>query len=164
MFERLKRILSHDCGPFWQFIKYGAIGVLATGIQVAIFSLLAATCLKCLTVDDFAVRWLGLPAADITDAVRGVRFAIATAIGFVFANIVCWLLNRAFVFRSGKFAWYKEFLMFIGVSGVAMVLATALSWVLIHKLSMMTTLAMLLEVVVSFLFNYFLRKFVIFKG
>ena len=35
---------------------------------------------------------------------------------------------------------------------------------LIHACSMMTTVAVVLEVLVSFLFNYFFRKFVIFKG
>ena len=164
MIERLKKILSHECGPFWQFVKYGAIGVLSTGVQVVVFYLLAATVLRCLKQNDLAVRLLGLPVAEVTDAVRGVRFAVATALGFVCANVFCWLMNRAFVFRSGRFAWYKEFLLFIGVSGLAMALATALGWALIHGYSMMTSLAVLVEVVVSFLFNYFLRKFVIFKG
>ena len=54
--------------------------------------------------------------------------------------------------------------MFFSVSGLAMALATAISWVLIHQWGLMTTLAVLVEVVVSFLFNFFIRKFVIFKG
>lgn len=164
MVEGVKRILAHDCGPFWQFVKYGAIGALATGIQVVVFYFLASTVLRCLKQDDLAVWLLGLPVAEVSDAVRGMRFALATAIGFLFSNVVCWLLNRAFVFRSGRFAWYKEFLLFVGVSGLAMALATALGWMLIHQLAMMTSLAVLLEIAVSFSFNYFLRKFVIFKG
>lgn len=164
MTERLKRFLSPDCGPLGQFVKYGAIGVLATGVQVAVFYLLAATVLRCLKEGDWAVRLAGMPAADVSDAVRGVRFALATAVGFCCSNVLCWALNRALVFKAGKFAWYKEFALFIGVSGLAMALATGLSWLLIHACSMMTTVAVVLEVLVSFLFNYFFRKFVIFKG
>lgn len=164
MFDWIKKVLSHDAGPFWQFVKYGCIGVMATCVQAAVFYLLAATVLPCLKADDWAVKMLSLPAADVTDAVRGTRFVWATAIGFVFSNLFCWLMNRWFVFKAGKYSWYVELVMFFSVSGIAMALATAISWVLIHQWGLMTTLAVLVEVVVSFLFNFFIRKFVIFKG
>ena len=73
-------------------------------------------------------------------------------------------MNRWFVFKPGRYAWSVELVMFFSVSGLAMALATAISWVLIHQWGLMTTLAVLVEVVVSFLFNFFIRKFVIFKG
>ena len=164
MCEYLKKILSHEAGPFWQFVKYGVIGVLATAVQALFFYLLAATLLPCLRSDDWAVRLLSLPSAEVSDAVRGVRFAAATGIGFVFANVFCWLMNRWFVFKAGKYAWFVELAMFFAVSGAAMGLATALSWGLIHRWGLMTTLALGVEIVVSFLFNFFIRKFVIFKG
>lgn len=164
MSNLIKKILSHESGPFWQFVKYGCIGVMATCVQTAVFYLLAATLLPCLKADDWAVRVLSLPSAEVTDAVRGVRFVWATAVGFVFANVFCWLMNRWFVFKPGRYAWYVELVMFFSVSGLAMALATAISWVLIHQWGLMTTLAVLVEVVVSFLFNFFIRKFVIFKG
>jgi putative flippase GtrA len=164
MFDRIARILSHDCGPFWQFVKYGVIGVAATCVQAAVFYAFAATCLKCLGSDDWAVRFLGLPAVDVTDSVRALRFSVATAMGFVVANVFCWLMNRWFVFRAGKHRWYVEFALFFAVSATAVLLATLLSGYLINRMGLMTSIAVLIEVVVSFLFNYFLRKFVIFKG
>ena len=161
----LRKILSHDCGPFWQFVKYGAIGVMATLVQTGVFYLLATSCLKCLAADDVAVRYLDFAAAvGVTDGVRAFRFAVATSIGFVFANVFCWLMNRWFVFRPGKFRWYVEFGMFIGTSTVATVIALAISSALISWCGLMTTLAVLIEVVVSFLVNFFVRKFFIFKG
>lgn len=164
MSDWLKKILSHDAGPFWQFVKYGAIGVMATAVQAVVFYLLAATLLPCLKADDWAVRFLSLPSTEVSDAIRGARFVGATAVGFVFANVFCWLMNRWFVFRAGKYVWYVELAMFFVVSGFAMVLATGISWVLIHQWGLMTTIAVGVEVVVSFLFNFFIRKFVIFKG
>ncbi len=165
MFEFVKRVLSPArAGAFAQFVKYGVVGVMATAVQTAVFYVFAATCLECLKNDDWAVRLLGLPAADVSDAVRAVRFVIATAFGFVVANIFCWLMNRVFVFRAGKFPWWKEFCLFFGVSAMATVVAMSLSWALIHWCGLMTTLAVFIEIVVSFLFNYFLRKFFIFKG
>ncbi len=159
-----KHVLSHDAGPFWQFIKYGTVGVMSTCVQVGVFYLLATTCLKCLAADDWAVRLLGFAAADISDAVRAVRFAVATGIGFVVANVFCWLMNRWFVFRPGKFRWYIEFAMFFGAATLATLIALGLSSGLIHFVGLMTSAAVFIEVVASFLINYFTRKFFIFRG
>ena len=163
--DRVRKILSHDSGPFWQFVKYGAIGVMATLVQTGVFYALATTCLKCLGGDDVMVRYLGFAPADaITDGVRAFRFTLATSVGFVFANLFCWLMNRWFVFRPGKFRWYVEFGMFFGTSTVATVIALGASSALIRWCGLMTTLAVVIEVVVSFLVNFFVRKFFIFKG
>ena len=165
----LKKILSHDCGPFWQFVKYGAIGVMATLVQTGVFYLLATTCLKCLGADDVAVKLLGFPSAQFSGseawyASRGMVAAYATAVGFFLANVFCWLMNRRFVFRPGKFGWLAEFGMFFGASTLATVIALGVMKVLIDSFGMMTTFAVVVEVVVSFFVNYFIRKFYIFKG
>ena len=169
MIDYVKKILSHESGPFWQFVKYGAIGVMATLVQTGVFYLLASTCLKCLTADDVAVKLLGLPAASFSGdeawyLSRGMLAAYATAVGFFVANVFCWLMNRWFVFRPGKFRWYVEFAMFFGASALATVIALGTMKVLIDSFGMMTTLAVVVEVVVSFLVNFFIRKFYIFKG
>ena len=164
MSNPLKRILSPDAGPFWQFFKYGSVGVAATLVQTGVFYVLGATCLACLAADDWAVRFLHLPATDVTDAVRAMRFTLATACGFVVANVFCWLMNRQFVFRAGKFAWYVEFALFFGAATFATLIAIGLCWVLIHSFGLMTTTAVFIEIVVSFLVNFFVRKFFIFKG
>ena len=167
--RRVRRFLSHESGAFAQLVKYGVIGVMATCVQTAIFYVLASTCLKCLTADDFAVRFLGLPSVNFTGneawyVSRGMLAAVATAIGFVAANIFCWLMNRWFVFRPGKFRWYIELVMFFGASTVATLIALGIMKVLIDQFGLMTTLAVVVEVVASFFINFFIRKFVIFKG
>ena len=167
--QRVRRFLSHDSGTFAQFVKYGVIGVMATCVQTGIFYTLAATYFKCLTPEDWAVRILGLPSATFTGneawyVSRGMLAATATAIGFVLANIFCWLMNRWFVFRPGKFKWYVEFGMFFCVATLATVVALGVMNVLIKYAGMMTTLAVVVEVVVSFFVNFFIRKFLIFKG
>lgn len=164
MSERVRRILSRDCGPFWQFVKYGVVGVASTLVQVVAFYALASTALKCLKADDWAVRLLSLPAAEATDSVRAARFAIATAAGFLVSNVFCWLMNRWFVFTPGRFRWWKELALFVAVSGAAMALATAASWFLIERFGIMTTIAHALEIAVSFAFNYVLRKYAIFRS
>ena len=167
--QDIRRFLSHDAGAFAQLVKYGVVGVMATCVQTGIFYVLASTCLKCLTADDFAVRWLGLPSAQFTGneawyASRGMLAAAATAIGFVMANIFCWLMNRWFVFKPGKFRWYVELGMFFGASTLATLIALGVMKLLIDQFGLMTTLAVVIEVIVSFFVNFFIRKFFIFKG
>ena len=165
MKRALQRFLSHDAGPVAQFVKYGAVGVAATLCQLGVFYLLASFWLQCLGADDFAVKTLGLPAAEagISDATRSWRFVVDTACGFTVANVFCWLMNRAFVFRPGRFPWFAEFCMFFGVAALAMGLAAGVCWLLINFVGLMTTLAVVLEVMLSFLLNYFARKFLIFN-
>ena len=139
-----RKFLSHDCGPFAQFVKYGAVGVMATCVHLAVFYLLASTCLKCLTEDDKAVRLLSLP--------------------FTVANVFCWLMNRAFVFRPGKFAWHVEFALFYGAAALATVIALVVQSALIRFAGMTTSFAAILEIVVSFFVNFVTRRFFIFKG
>ena len=161
---RVLRFLSHDSGPFAQFVKYGAVGVLATCVQMVGFYLLAATCLKCLGPDDWAVSFLGLPQTDASDAIRAFRAAIATAAGFTVANVFCWVMNRLFVFKPGRYRWYSEFALFFGVAALATVIALGVQSLLIKHFGMMTTAAVAVEVAVSFAVNFFMRKFLIFKG
>ncbi len=73
-------------------------------------------------------------------------------------------MNRAFVFKPGKFKWYVELAMFFGASTLATVIALGVMKVLIDSFGLMTTLAVVVEVFVSFLVNFFIRKFCIFKG
>ena len=167
--SKIRRFLSHESGPFAQLVKYGVIGVMSTVVQMVGFYVLAATCLKCLTADDWAVRLLRLPSVAFTGeepwyASRGMLAAAATAIGFVFANIFCWLMNRWFVFRPGRYRWYVELGMFFGASTLATVIALGIMKFLIDQFGLMTTLAVVVEIIVSFFVNFFIRKFLIFKG
>lgn len=149
---------------FWQLFKYGVIGVLSTIVQTGVFYALACSCLRCLATSDIAVSRLGFPVADVSDSVRAWRFAVATAIGFTLANVFCWLMNRRFVFRPGKFRWYIEFLYFFSAAAAATLIAISLSSFLIGVFGLMTTLAVFIEIGASFVINYFTRKFFIFKG
>ncbi len=167
--ESVRRFLSHDSGPFAQFVKYGAVGVMATCVQFAVFYALAATCLRCLTAEDRAVALLGLPYAVFSGsepwyASRWFLAAVATAVGFTIANVFCWLMNRAFVFRPGKFAWYAEFAFFFGAAAAATAVALVVQSLLIRFVGVTTSFAAIVEVIVSFLVNFFTRRFFIFKG
>ena len=149
---------------FFQFVKYGTNGVIATYIQAIVFYFLASTYLKCLGAGDWAVVYLGLDSAAVADGVRALRFSVCTAVGFSLANIVCWLMNRLCVFKPGRFKWYAEFAFFFAVSLCATLVALAISAGLIRFFAVATSIALIVEVVVSFVMNFVVRKFFIFKG
>ena len=84
--------------------------------------------------------------------------------GFTVANVFCYIMNRAFVFTPGRFRWPVEFAMFFAAAAFATVVALAAMKVLIDFFGVMTSLAVVAEVAISFIVNFFVRKHVIFKG
>ncbi|MBO5643298.1 MAG: GtrA family protein [Kiritimatiellae bacterium] len=164
----IRKILSLDASPFWQFVKYGVIGVLATLIQAIIFYVASSLVFKCLASGDFAVVYLGLPEANFTGdepwyATRGMLASINTAFGFIIANIFCWLMNRKFVFKPGKYSWLKELVLFFSCSASATLVALGIMKFLIDSMGASTSFALVVEVLASFFINFFIRKFFIFK-
>ncbi len=164
MMALIKRQLGHDAHPLVQFLKYGIVGGMATGINILVFFLCGWVLLPCLTQDDITVRLLGLTAPAIPQGMRAFNAACCNAIGFTVSNIFCYVLNRMFVFRPGRHHWVKEFLLFFAVSGISWVIGTALQTLLITQADIQTTLAFGANIIVALLINYAMRKFVIFKG
>ena len=167
----VKKILSHDAPPLIQFIKYGAVGVLSTFIQMAVFYLLACTVILCLNSEDAFLKLLDYFNIDsksivvnISDSTRAWRAAFATGIGFVIANVFCWIMNRLFVFKPGRHKWYIEFFLFFSTALIALFTGIAIQTVLIKFAGWTTSSAFILEIVSSFAINYIVRKFFIFKG
>lgn len=148
----------------WQFAKYGAVGVMSTLVQVGVFYILAASVLQCLNADDVAVKFLGLPAVDVTDGVRAWRAGVAQAAGFTVSNLFCWVMNRLFVFTPGRHRWYVELAMFYGASVTAFAAGVALQSIAIHHLGWQTSAGALIEIVTSLMINFVVRKLFIFKG
>jgi putative flippase GtrA len=54
--------------------------------------------------------------------------------------------------------------MFFAAASLATAIALAVMKILIDSFGMMTTFAVVIEVLVSFMVNFFIRKFFIFKG
>lgn len=160
----IAKLLSHEAGPAAQFVKYAVVGGIATATHVAIFFCCGWFLLPCLTQDDIAVRLLGLTAPAIPEAARAWNAGWCNAIAFLFSNTVCYLLNRLFVFVPGRHHWALECLLFFAVSGVSMVLGTAIQTYLIATHGMQTTMAFGANLVTSLLINYAMRRFVVFKG
>jgi putative flippase GtrA len=162
--DLVRKYLGHDTHPLVQFVKYGIAGGLATATSIAVFFLCGWFLLPCLTPDDPLVRLLGLAAPAIPTATRVWNAIWCNAIGFTVSNVLCYILNRLFVFKPGRHRWVVEFLLFFSVSGVSAALGTALQSVLIGRYGIETTPAFGANILCALFINYAMRKFVIFKG
>ena len=160
----LKKHLGHDTHPAVQFIKYGIAGGMATATHIAAFFLCGWFLLPCLTQDDITVRLLGLTAPPISEAARAWNAGLCNALAFLVSNSLCYVLNRLFVFKPGRHHWALEFLLFFSVSGISMVIGTAVQTFLISHQGIQTTPAFGANILSALLINYAMRKFVIFKG
>jgi putative flippase GtrA len=160
----IKKQLSHDVHPLVQFIKYGIVGGMATGVHILTFFFFAWQLFPCLTANDITVRLLGLSVEPMTEAIRAWNATLCNLCGFCTSNLFCYLLNRLFVFKPGKHHIFVEFLLFFGVSSISLVFATALQDQLIRHYSIQTTLAFGANILCALLVNYATRKFFIFKS
>ena len=164
MISDLKKHLSHEAHPVVQFIKYGIAGGLATATHIVMFFLCGWFLLPCLTQEDITVRMLGLTAPALSEATRAWHAGFCNALAFAVSNTLCYILNRLFVFKPGRHPWALEFLLFFAVSGISMVIGTAIQTFLITHQGIQTTPAFGANIVCALFINYAMRKFVIFKG
>ena len=164
MIDFIKKMLSHDAPPVVQFLKYAFVGAFATVVNLVVAEACAAWVIPCLGADDILVRSFGFPAAGIEEGVRAARAVGCNLVGFVIANIVCWLLNRAFVFRPGRHHWAVELALFFGGSALAVSVGSGIIYLLIRMCGAQTTWSFVVNVVSSVLINYVVRKFYVFKG
>ena len=164
MIRFVKKQLSHDAHPVVQFLKYGIVGGISTATHIGIFFVLGWIAMPCLTQDDLVVRLLKLDVPVISEATRAWNAGYCNAGGFLISNMLCYLLNRLFVFKPGRHHWLMELLLFFTVSGVSMLLGTALQTVLITQQGMQTTPAFGANIMVALFINYTMRKYVVFKG
>ena len=156
------RIVS--CGLLMQIIKYGMIGVLATIINLAVAELAAAYIWPCLGPDDLFVRYCRFSSVDIADATRATLAVYCNLVGFFVANVICWLLNRKYVFEPGRHGWFVEYMLFLAGSGFAILCGSAAIWALVKYQGMQTTYSFVINVMVSVAVNFVVRKFFVFKG
>ena len=148
----------------WQIFKYGVIGVLATVINLVVAEACAAWVWPCLGSDDVFVRCLGFDSVSISDSSRAALAVYCNLAGFFVANVVCWLLNRRYVFTPGRHRWFVEYALFLAGSGFAILVGSGAIWYLVKFHGMQTTYSFVINVLVSVAVNFVVRKFFVFKG
>ena len=162
--ERWDHYLSHDAPPLVQFVKYGLAGGLATVTHVLAFFLVGFLLFPCVTDNDPLVKLFGLVAPAVDEALRARHAVFSNVVAFFVSNTVCYLANRWFVFKPGRHHVVIEFLLFLAVSAVSMIVGTSLMTWLIQHFGVQTTYAFGANILSSLAINYAMRKFFVFKG
>lgn len=160
----IQQFKSREASPLVQFIKYGIAGCAATGVHICVFYLCSAYLFEALDTKDLVVKFLGFPAAEVTEAVRARNAMINNIIAFFMSNSVAYITNVLWVFEAGRHKRVVEILMFFAVSAISMAVGTPIMGALIRFVGMTTTMAFGANIVVAVLVNYAARKFLIFKG
>lgn len=157
-------IFAKNSGNLLQFIKYGVSGAVATAVHITIFHLVAWKMFFALQPQDWFVKLLGLPIADLDDATRSRNSMLSNGAAFLFSNLVAYLLNIYWVFVPGRHHWLVEVGLFYLVSGTAIFIGTWVMGMLIRRFGMLTTYAFGANLFAALMINYAMRKFFIFNG
>lgn len=150
--------------PIVQFLKYAFAGGIATVVHILTFYTCCWKLFPSLTQNDIVVRVLKAKVLELPAEQRARNAVYSNIVAFFASNIVCYIINRIFVFQPGEHNVIVEFLLFLAVSAIAIVLGTAIMRWLIKRFDMQTTFAFAANLVTSLMFNYVLRKFFIFAG
>jgi putative flippase GtrA len=150
--------------PLVQFIKYGIAGVLSTGVHIACFYFMALKFLPALSNDDVIAGFLHLTVPAVSNGLRARNSMIDNTVAFLFSNLTAYVINVWWVFETGRHHRVLEFFYFYLVSGISVVVGSLLMGVLIKSFGITTTHAFAVNVGVSLLINFVLRKHLVFKG
>jgi putative flippase GtrA len=160
----IDQFLANEAGNLLQFVKYGISGCIATATHILVFHLAAWKMFFALQADDWFVRLFKVPIQQLDDTTRSRNSMKANAVAFVISNLVAYFINIYWVFVPGRYHWVLEMGLFYLVSGIAIVIGTALMGFLIRRFGMLTTHAFGSNVFAALMINYAMRKFFIFNG
>ncbi len=158
------QFLANNSAILFQFIKYAISGCVAVTTHILVFHLVAWKMFFALQKDDWLVGLLELPVQEIDDTTRSRNSMKANGVAFVISNLVAYLINIYWVFVPGRYPWILEIGLFYLVSGVSIVIGTALMGFLIRRFGLLTTYAFGSNVFTALMINYAMRKFFIFNG
>lgn len=133
-----------------QFITYGLCGCVAFLSHITLVTLLGHTLFPAFD-------------SDLGDALRFKHSALNNTLAFLLSNTVAYLLNIRFVFTSGRYSRKKEIILFFLAAALSFFPALFSLKIIITQLGLHTHLANLSFVITSALFNFAIRKFLIFQ-
>lgn len=92
-----------------------------------------------------------------------IHYLIANVIAWVFAVLFAYIANRKYVFKSEGNNQKAEFIQFVSLRAVTLIVESLLLFVCIQMLSMNENIAKIIVSIVTVIGNYVFCKFMIFK-
>jgi putative flippase GtrA len=122
-----------------QGVKFIIIGVLNTGVDLGLYILLTR---------------LLFEAGEMTVLVKGISYSAGVV------NSYLW--NRSWTFQSEDRSW-KTFLPFVLVNLIGLGINAGTLWLGMHTAGLSEFLALILATGATFIWNFFISKFVVFR-
>lgn len=119
------------------FLKYLLVGIIATAVEYAAF-------------------W-GLSLA-------GLHYELSTVIAYVIATFFNWLAGRIILFGKSDKPLYKEILQVYGASVLGLLINMGVMWVAVDIMGINKFIAKIIATAAAFLWNFAVRKAVIYKN
>lgn len=162
--SKLTAFLHNKENQVVQFVKYVFCGGAAVAIDTFTFYLLAWLVFPCLRASDPVARFLlavGFEVQRATEEQLARNYLIIKLFCFILSNGVVYLLNRQYVFESGRHRRPVEIGLFFGAS----LFQFLFIWIaqLLIKAGWEVTYSNLSMLVVGVIVNYFIRKYLVFK-
>jgi putative flippase GtrA len=100
----------------------------------------------------------------LTVSVIGIHYILGAAAGFIVGSVFVYFLSTYWVFESRRLNDRRqEFFMFIGIGLAALVTGLIVIWFFTEIIGFYYLFSKLISTGVVFLFNFFLRRFFLFR-
>ncbi len=152
--------------PYTQLLKYTISGCIAVAIDIIVFYLLAWLAFPCLQPQDPVAKiltYLGFIVKEVSADTLIRNYWIIKTTCFFLSNGVVYLLNILFVFEAGRHRKHIEIVLFYAFSVFQFTLFSWIGGVLISQLNWNVTYAYFVVLVLAVIFNFIVRKKLIFR-
>jgi cell wall teichoic acid glycosylation protein gtcA len=106
------------------------------------------------------VEWV---AFYVLSSLFKVHYAPATSLAFILSTAANWLFGRLIMFRDSKQSTAKELLKIYMVSIIGLLMNIAIMFVAIEKLGIQEMISKIVATGIVFIWNFLIRKLVIYK-
>ncbi len=151
------RIRERNVPSLIQFSTYVMCGLMATIVHNGLVMVLSLTVLP-------AMKDMVVDGVVLDESVRKHNLLLSNSIAFPLGCIVAYITNILFVFTPGRHSRFKEMFMFFGVAACGFFPSIWIIDFLVGRYGVPSVFAQCAFIITSFLVNFFMRKFVIFKG
>lgn len=153
MVQKIKKIIKDKA--FWEFIKYGIVGVIGLFIEFTIFYILTTK----LDIHYPISKYL---STIIKVKINIINTDISHIISSVVAIINNFILNSIFTFKVTD-KKLKRFFTFVSIALIGLVLSTTILTLFIEYLRMDQMIAKALSVLIVAMLQFLINKFFTFK-
>lgn len=99
----------------------------------------------------------------ILDSKMNCHYLLATAIAYIISTFVNWAVGRLLVFKTTNQPLWKEITSIYVASIIGLMMNMAIMWFAVEVLSIIEMISKVIATCIVFLWNFIIRKLVIYK-